>query len=342
VRIKTWWICVLLWAMLVSDAVAIEKLYLNPNPAYSRDLGMGCSTIALTYSLQSQSINPAGFALFEPNTKLRGSLFLNPGALWHLKTYFLDDANVNRSGAEEQISDALRFAVSGVAVQSQVITVAALLSQPVMLHGDTARYRYYVEKSPLTDHQNSVLVALALHPRVSIGGRVDYYFAQGGRGGEDYGGEGYSYGVILRPKNVALGVQYQKFPTSGARLWHPLDRRSTESTSAGLAVTRDDVTFTVQVMNLTQSSQEAFLEPHAGIEWRAVRGLALRAGGMQFTRTAKWAWTTGLSLLDANWLRKRAARLVVPDDVLQMALAVVYERRTPVLGIASLTCSWRF
>jgi hypothetical protein len=327
--------------VLIGDVAAIEKIYLNPNPAYSRDLGMGCSTIALTYSLQSQSINPAGFALFEPNTNLRGSLFLNPGALWHLKTYFLDDAGANRSGAEERITDALRFAVSGVAVQSQVITVATLLSQPVMLHGDSARYTNYVNKSPLVDHQNSVLVALALHPRVSIGGRVDYYSSQNREGAESYGGEGYSYGVILRPKNVALGVQYQKFPKSGARLWHPLDRRSNESTSAGLAVTRDDLTFTVQVMNLTQSSQEAFLEPHAGIEWRATRGLAVRAGGIQFTRTAKWAWTSGLSLLDANWLRKRAARLVAPDDILQLALAVVYEKRTPVLGIASVTCSWR-
>jgi len=156
------------------------------------------------------------------------------------------------------------------------------------------------------------------------------------------GGDCYCYGVILRPRGLRLGVQHQRYPESGARLWHPLDRRSNESTNAGLAVVREQFTLSVEVKNLTQTDHRAFLEPHAGVEWRPVRGLSLRAGGAQYSRSHRWAWTAGFGFLDQNWLRDRHARLRVPDDVLQAAVGVIYDRRTPVQGITSLTCVWRF
>jgi hypothetical protein len=176
-----------------------------------------------------------------------------------------------------------------------------------------------------------------LHPRVSVGGRIDRYFSF-----DSPEGTAYSYGVILRPRGVSLGLQYQHYPTSGPRVWHPLDHRGDQTTTAGIAIERENVTVSVQVMNLTRSDGPAFLEPHAGVEWRPVRALSLRAGGVEYTGSPRWAWTSGIGLLDANWFRSRPSRLAVPDEILQAAIAVIYDKRTPEVGIGSLTCSWRF
>jgi hypothetical protein len=335
-RLAGWLAC---WAILLLGfgryAIALEWVSLAPNPAYSRDFAMGASTIALSYAPQSESINPAGLTLFDPRDDFRGTIFLNPGAALPIYKSWLDDPRFPRDG--KRFTDALRLAASGAAVQARIATFALLLSQPVTDLGDHGRYRAFENGSPLSYHQNSALLSLALHPRVSVGGRIDRYF--------DFDsplGTAYSYGVILRPRGVRLGVQYQRFPTSGPRVWHPLDHRGDQTTTAGIAIDRQDVTVSVQVMNLTRSDGPAFLEPHAGIEWRPVRAIALRAGGMQFSRSAQWAWTSGIGLLDANWLRKKSARLMVPDDVLQLAVGMVYDKRTPRLGIGSVTCAWRF
>jgi hypothetical protein len=332
---RCWIFLLAVLVALTSRAHAIDWYSLVPNSAYSRDLAMGTSTIALTYAPQSQSINPAGLSLYSTRNPLRGSLVMNPGGFWQIRNYSERFGTGRSTG--QRAGDMARMAVSSVAVQSYVVTVAALASQPVMNLGDTARYRRYERSMPLDLHQNSLVVSLALHPRVAVGGRVDRYYRY-----DSPQGEAYSYGVILRPKNVNLGLQYQRFPAKGAKLWHPLDRRGDQATTAGIAMSREDLTISFQVMNLTQSGGPAFLEPHAGIEWRPLRSLALRAGGMQFSRTSQWAWTSGFSLLDANWLHHRAMRLLAPDEVLQVAVGVIYRHLTPVSGVGSLTCAWRF
>ncbi|HEY3294849.1 MAG TPA: hypothetical protein VGL38_05390 [bacterium] len=335
-RTAVWFLCVAALLLFVrgSDALAFEWIAVAPNPAYSRDLAMGASTLAMSFAPQSQSINPAGLTLFSPRDDFHATVFLNPGGLWQLKNYADREAGSRPSLA--RAGDGARLLLHGAALQSHIITLAAFVSQPVMARDDTARYHRFEQRSSLDYHQNSLSMSLALHPRVSVGGRVDRYYRY-----DRPEGESYSYGVILRPRGMNVGVQYQRFPASGARVWHPLDRRSDQSTSAGVAVVRETFTVSAQVMNLTQSDQPAFLEPHAGFEWRPVRALAIRAGGVQFSRSADWAWTSGIGLLDANWLRSKVARLLVPDDVLQVAVAVVYHRRTPRLGIGSLTCAWR-
>jgi len=321
--------------MFCFSARALDWIGLAPNPSYSRDLAMGVGTVALDYPLQSQSANPAGLRLFDPKRGWRPTIVVNPGGLYQFVRYLDDDAQ-GRSGSQ-RVGDGVRMISTAAALQARVVTVAVLLGQPVMMTGDTARFDDYEKRSPLEYHQNSLHVTLALHPRVSVGGRVDRYYA-----GDFPDGEGYSYGVILKPRNVSVGVCYQRFPSSGARLWHPLDRRSDQTTTTAVALTQRDWTFTAQVNNLTQSDRRAYLEPHGGIEWRPVRALALRGGATHFSRSRGWAWTAGVGLLDANWLRPRDRRLLVPDDVLQLTVAVVYDRRTPVLGLASLTCAWRF
>jgi hypothetical protein len=321
--------------LVARGASALEWISLAPNPGYSRDFAMGASTVALSYVPQSEGINPAGLTLFDPRDDLRGTIVLDPGAALPILKSWQDDPRYPRGGY--RLTDAIRMGVTAAAVQARIASFALLFSQPVMNLGDNARYRDFEDGSPLSYHQNSALLSLALHSRVSIGGRIDRYFRF-----NDPVGTAYCYGVILRPRGLRLGFQYQHFPTSGPAVWHPLDRRGDQTTTAGIAVDREDVTVSVQVMNLTRSDGPAFLEPHAGIEWRPVRALALRAGGAQFSRSSQWAWTTGFGLLDANWFRAKAARLMVPDEILQVAVGVIYHKRVPQIGIGSLTCAWRF
>lgn len=98
---------------------------------------------------------------------------------------------------------------------------------------------------------------------------------------------------------------------------------------------------TSQLMNLTGTGDTLSLEPRLGAEWRPMQHVGLRAGLLSFSDTGHWAWTSGISLLNANGLRERRARLTVPDDVLQFAVAMQYHHGTPELGICSLTLSWR-
>lgn len=332
---RLWFVLLLICVLLGSTpSHAIDWYSLVPNPSYSRDLAMGASTLALDYAPQNQSINPAGITCFPKKLGNNLALFFNPGGMWQLKNYAADEADLQADG--QQIVDAARLLVNTIAVRRKGITLALLLSQPVMLKDDPERYRNFETHSSLGLHQNSVIMKLLLHPRVALGGRIDRYYRYAYP--ED---EAYSYGVILKPRGIQVGVQYQRFPSSGPRYWHPLDRRSDSSTSAGIAVDRESIKVTFQVMNLTETDKTAFLEPRAGVEWRPFRSVALRAGGMQFPRSHRWAVTTGFGLMDVNWIRNRAARLIVPDDLLQFALAIIYNEQRPEIGIGSLTVGWR-
>ena len=319
---------------LASPLGAFQWYSMLPNPSASRDLAMGGSTVALFYAPHSQSFNPAGLQCFSRDSERRLTLFANPGGMWQLKNYFANEAE-GLPGLQQAV-DAVRLLTTGVAFRRKILTLALLLSQPVMEQDDVERFRNYETRSALGLHQNSVVMKLLLHPRVSVGGRVDRYYRYAYP--ED---EAFSYGVILKPRGVQVGVLYQRYPRSGPRHWHPLDHRSDASTTAGIAIDREHLKVTFQVMNLTNSDQDAFLEPSGGVEWRPVRSIALRAGGVQFSRSHRWALTAGIGLVDANWIRHRVARLLVPDDLLQFALAIIYRHRRPEIGIGSLTVGWR-
>lgn len=311
---------------------AIRTGYLIPNPAAARDFALGGSTAALTYPPQSASINPAGLELFQPSVRLRTTVCLNPGSAGQIVELW-------RSGGEstpEKIIDSARLLVHSVGVQRSVFVLAALFTEPVLREGDLPPGRAFDDHPLQGLYRNSLLFKLYLHPQVAVGGRVDRLY-EGRRAFAD----AHSYGVILRRKGVQVGLQYQKFPPEGNFSMHPLDRRGDQTTTAALTWKRAGLSVSLQVLNLTQKSERALLEPHAGVEWRPLRAVAIRAGGAQFSRSNCWAWTAGLGLLDANWLRRQARRLTSPDDILQVAAGVVYRKCTPLSVTGVLTLAWR-
>ncbi len=177
---------------------------------------------------------------------------------------------------------------------------------------------------------------LLVHSRVQVGGRVDFYSTN-----QKGDGEGFSYGVILKPRGLQVGLHYQRFPATGERWLHPLDRRVDRGTTASVAIQQPNYSVAFQLMNLAQPSDMAFLEPRVGAEWRPVRALALRAGGSLYSQSRRATVTGGIGLLDANWLRDRQNRLPIPEDVLSIGFAMVYESGRPIEALTALTLAWR-
>jgi hypothetical protein len=138
-----------------------------------------------------------------------------------------------------------------------------------------------------------------------------------------------------------VGLHYQRFPATGERWLHPLDRRVDRGTTASVAIQQPSYSLAFQLMNLAQPSEMAFLEPRVGIEWRPVRALALRTGGSLYSQSRRATVTGGFGLLDANWLRDRQNRLPIPEDVLSIGFAMVYESGRPIEALTALTLAWR-
>ncbi len=327
-------LCVALLSLLaLSPAWAqVHTGYLIPNPVAARDFALGGSTGALSYPPQSASMNPAGLELFAPSETGRVAVLIHPASVGQISELWQSGT----VSTPDKIIDSARLLVHGIGLQKSIFLFAAFFTEPVLREHDLPPDRTY-EEDPLSGlHRNSLLFKLYLHPQVAVGGRVDRFYE--GRHGL---ANAHSYGVILRRKNVHVGLQYQKFPPEGNFSTHPLDRRGDQTTSAALTWKQTDFSVSFQLMNLAQKSERAFLEPHAGIEWRPVRAVAIRAGGTQFSRSDRWAWTAGLGLLDANWLRRQARRLTCPDDIIQLAAGVIYRKQTPLSVTGILTLAWR-
>lgn len=313
----------------------MEWIYLLPNPSYGRDIGLSTSAGALHYSPQAESANPAGLSLWKVGSQSGLTVVTNPAGLYSLSRYTSDESSGRRTA--EQISEASRLLLNTIGYYNPYINVALLLNRPVMSSADTNAFQNFESSSSLSSHQNSIQATVRINPRVSFGGRIDRYFHY-----SDPTGEGYGYGVLFRPKGLTVGVFYQRFPGSGAQIWHPLDRRRDGTTSAAIAWNKGITTATFQMFNLTEPNQLAYLEPHSGIEVRPNDWISLRAGAALYTRSKRWSWSTGLALVNANRFRSRTAALLVPDDVLQLSLAMIYRHRVPEIGIFSLTTAWRF
>ena len=329
-----WRLLVGLLSFMVANSAraGLPISYLIPDPRAARDFALCASTAALAGSPQSESINPAGIELFEPSEGLRTTILLNPASVGQFRAVWRGESRTT----PEKIIDSARLLAYGLGVQKSVLVVAALLTEPMLQEGDLPTGRAF-ETNPLEGRYcNSLLLKLQLHPQIGVGGRVDRVYEN-----HRFVGDAYSYGVILRRKSVAVGLQYQQFPPDGVFSMHPLDRRGRQTTTAALTWRHLGLAASLQVLNLTEKSERAFLEPHAGIEWRPLRAVVFRAGGTQFSRSDCWAWTAGLGLLDANWLRKPASRLTTPDDVLQLAAGVIYRKCTPLSLTGVLTLAWR-
>ncbi|MBK6765825.1 MAG: hypothetical protein IPG71_05695 [bacterium] len=314
--------------------LAVEWTSLLPQPGVARDISMGGATSAMFGPTSATSQNPAGITVFPRDKRTAIGATVNGNGPAQLGAYF-DQIAANRSGIQ-QASDVSSLLVRSVSARHRWAAATAIFGEPVMNRRDQERFRPPPDKFALTEYQTALALNLLLHSRVQVGGRVDFYSR------EQFGdGEGFSYGVILKPHGLQVGLHYQRFPATGERWLHPLDRRVDRGTTASLAIQQPTYSLAFQLMNLAQTSDMAFLEPRFGAEWRPLRAVALRCGGSVYAQSRRSVLTGGIGLIDANWLRDRDDRLAFPEDVLSIAVALVYDHGRPVEGLTALTLAWR-
>lgn len=316
------------------QAMAVEWIALLPQPGVARDLAMGAATGAMYGSTSAGSQNPAGFVAFPQKRRLSAAGVLNGNGSFQLQEYF--DQTADARSSLQQMGDISSLLVRSVSARFRWAGATAILGEPVMRRTDHTRFREPPDRYALTEYQTSLLATLLVHQRVQVGGRVDFYSRD-----QKGDGEGFSYGIILKPRGVQVGLHYQRYPATGERWLHPLDRRVDQGTTASVALQQPEYSIAFQLMNLSQSDDLGFLEPRVGAEWRPVRAVALRAGGILFPRSRRAALTGGVGLLDANWFRSKEDRLRMPEDVLSVAAALIYESGRPVEGYTALTLAWR-
>jgi len=316
------------------NVFAVEWTSLLPQPGAARDISMGCATSALFGTTAATSQNPAGITVFPKEKRTALGAIVNGNGPAQLGAYF-DQTATNRSGIQ-QAGDISSLLIRSISARHRWAAATAILGEPVMNRNDPNRFRPPPDVYALTEYQTALVLNLLLHSRVQVGGRVDFYSK------EQVGdGEGFSYGVILKPHGLQVGLHYQRFPATGERWLHPLDRRVDRGTTASLALQQPSYSIAFQLMNLAQTSDMAFLEPRFGAEWRPVRAVALRCGGSVYSQSRRSMVTAGVGLIDANWLRHRDDRLAFPEDVLSLAAALIYDRGRPVEGLTALTLAWR-
>ncbi len=300
----------------------------------ARDFAMGSATGALFGSMSTESGNPAGFVPFPFEKRIGVTGVLQGNGVLQLPDYF--DTAADRRTTISQIADVSSLFVRSVSARHRWLAVSGILAEPVMQRDDQTRFDDTPDKHTLAEYQTSLLLHLQMHKRVQVGGRVDFY-SRNFKGD----GEGFSYGVILKPRGLQVGLHYQRFPVTGPRWLHPLDRRVDKGTTASIALQRSVYSLAFQLTNLSETEGLGYLEPRLGAEWRPARALALRAGGSLFTRSRGAVATAGIGLLDANWFRNREDRLRVPEDLLSFAMAIVYDAGRPVQGYTTMTLAWR-
>jgi hypothetical protein len=325
---------ILVLLLLATRVFAFEWTSLWIQPGIARDFAMGNATGAMFGTTSQGSSNPAGFLAFPKGTRAGITGAIQASGLASVTDYF--DQSKNRRSTISQASDVASLFVRSVSAKYRWATATAILAEPVMRRDETTRFDDRPENHALAEYQTGVILNLLLHPRVRIGGRVDFY-------SRDFegDGEGFSYGVVLKPRGVQVGLHYQRFPVTGARWLHPLDRRIDQGTTASIAIQKPEYTLAFLLSNLSKSDMLGFLEPRVGAEWRPWRALAVRAGGSLFTRSRGAAATAGIGLLDANWFRKRENRLAVPEDILSGAFGILYDAGRPVQGFTTVTLAWR-
>ncbi|MCB9366959.1 MAG: hypothetical protein H6506_02770 [Calditrichaeota bacterium] len=316
------------------QALAVQWISLLPQPGVARDLAMGGTTSAMFGSTSAVSQNPAGVVNFPSRQRIGLTGVINGTGPTQLERYF--DQTAQSRATLQQVGDVSSMMVRSVSARFKWVGATAIFGEPVMHRGDQQRFTASAKDYALSEYQTGLIASLNLHKRVRVGGRVDFYTKD-----QAADGEGFSYGVILKPRGVQVGLHYQRYPATGERWLHPLDRRVDQGTTASLAIQKPDYSLAFQLMNLSQSDDLGFLEPRLGGEWRPVRAVALRGGGSLYSRSRRAVVTAGIGLLDANWLRHRADRLEVPEDVLSIGMALVYERGRLVQGFTAVTLAWR-
>ena len=313
-----------------SVVLAQEQYYTTLSTNISKSVALGGATTAVAGDPLSMGINPATFRLFPLPGSAHGVVMVNPVGIYALKSAIHDSQDF-----EEQLTTGARLVIRFVGVSYQFFDLGIRFSDEIFSESDQD---LIPDKDVLNFHTNTVLMRIKLHSLVSLGWEAIGYTHY-----DKIDQFGYSYGVLLKPgSKVEVGVSYLDNPSHYLNVSHPLERLTNETINIGIAFRLSSGTqVSLDLRNITDENQPAFLEPHLGVEQIVNRHVVLRGGGFVFTDSDRKILSTGIGLLDWNYFFRWSRRFSVPNYAVQYGAAFEFTKDLDRVW-HSLTCCVRF
>jgi len=238
-------------------------------------------------------INPAGFNLYSNEYEPKFEIFFNPaGAL--MAVYGLSNGEYSNGTFDEgDVLIPMFLLVKGINLSVHPFDFGLVLGEQNQIGFEGNNFFSYFPV--LDDYYNRMFLQLELHRKVAVGLSAEFFFSD-----EKIKGVGVSYGVMIKPGKLHVGVFYYMLPHNYQDSFLYRDRIVEDTVNAGLSW--EPVGFLkmyFDLRNLSEENSPTFLEPHAGMETFIWEHTAVRFG-FYHEDGERNVFSFGVGLLDLN------------------------------------------
>lgn len=290
----------LILSIFFSDSYASNR-FMTLSNSQVRSISLAGPAAMLGYPGDTPE-NPAGFCQYRSSSKFRLNIYLNPLGAGVALGGLLEGSDTDTQIDEQDIVIPLLILVKGFAASYRALNFGVVFGEQYPPGERNERFFHYF---PLFDnYYNRVFIQLDLDRRIAIGVSAQLYSI-------DYKTDrvGFTYGVILKPGKLNVGVFYNIIPDKYKEVFHPVKRLAQDTVNAGVSWEMlPDLKCYFDLRNISEEGREAFLEPHTGAELVLFKHIALR-GGYYLENGEKGGFSLGLGLWDLNQNRAFEDRL---------------------------------
>lgn len=241
-------------------------------------------------------LNPAGLTLFRDSPQPRLAIYLNPaGAFVALKDLQEGEYADDVIKTDDVLIPALLL-FKGIGLSYRAISIGVILGEQMPQdYSNKKMFQYY----PIYDHYfNRIIVKMELDEKVMVGVSAEMFSSD-----TQIKAVGFTYGVILKPGKLNVGVFYSMLPKGYESVMLPNQRLADETVNAGMSWQPCKyIKGYLGLRNISEENQTTFLEPHSGMEMIPWKHTALRAG-YYHEKGEGSAFSLGLGVLDLNEFR---------------------------------------
>ena len=286
---------VVLLILLTFDRTYGTTNYMSLSTSAARRIALSGPAAMKGYIAESP-MNPAGFNLFSGAYKPKFEIFLNPmGAFITARGLQEGPESDGVLNSKDLILPLIMF-VKGISISYSAFDAGIIFGEQLQGKSKTSRLFDYF---PLyDDYYNRLFLQFELHEKIALGVSAELF-------SENHKIEsvGVSYGVLIKPGKMSVGVFYYMLPERNQYDFLEYDRIAEETVNAGLSweATKIFKCF-FDLRNLSEEDSPAFLEPHVGFEATPWIHTSLRAGFYKEDGVEN-AFSFGVGLLDLNYFR---------------------------------------
>lgn len=319
-KISRLFIILVLFIVLPVSAFSGETRYLTLSNVNTKSFSLA-SPVAMEGGLMSPPVNPAGLCVYRDTPFPRISVVLNPLGAALAFQGMQEGAYANSAVDAEDfiVPAALLFKAIGFSYQPLNVGIIFCEQMP----GGRLQDSFFEYYPVLDNYFNRAFVKIQLHQKVQIGASAEI-FAQKDR----IDAVGYSYGVIMKPGKINVGVFYHTSPPGYENQMLAGRRLVSETINVGLSYSPvDPVKFYGGLRNISESKSPAFMEIHSGLEFTPWNHFSLRAG--YFLEDGDYnSFSFGLGLLDLNEFRGLQDKTDFHEYLLEYTIVKLREEDT--------------